>query len=88
MFSEGCSVTDISFRCGHSHDQRCRTDTPATGCFIRSATRISLASLSCLTLPGCLTSLLKAALPVLVVLCLNLPAFLVVVVAVYYLLFY
>src|SRR6266576_3065225 len=43
MISEGCSVTVISFRYDHSHDQRYRTDAPATGC---SATRISLASSS------------------------------------------
>ena len=47
-------MMDISFRYGDSHDQHYRTDTPATG---YSATRISLASLSCLTRPGCLTSL-------------------------------
>jgi hypothetical protein len=47
-------VTVISFRCDHSHDQRYRLGVLATGC---SATRISLASSSCLTRPGCLNSL-------------------------------
>jgi hypothetical protein len=55
MISEGCSVTVISFRYGDSHDQRYRTDAPATRCFIRSATRVSLTGSSC-TPPSCLTS--------------------------------
>jgi hypothetical protein len=33
-------MMDISSRYGHSHDQRYRTETPTTGCFIRLATRI------------------------------------------------
>ena len=41
----------ISFRYSHSHDQHYRTETHATGCFIRPATRlatcIALASSSC-----------------------------------------
>jgi hypothetical protein len=47
-------MTVISFRCDHSHDQRYRLGILATGC---SATRISLASSSCPTCPGCLISL-------------------------------
>ena len=47
-------MTVISFRYDHSHDQRYQLGVFATGC---SATRISLASSSCFTPPGCLSSL-------------------------------